>query len=76
MTKQHFIAAADQVNSIRDGCWSNEPPKWALPSPASFYTSSFERAVWTAEAYILLFKQFNPRFDADRFLRACGLVAQ
>jgi hypothetical protein len=32
------------------------------------------RAVWTAEAFIMLFQQHNPRFDTQRFLIACGLV--
>ena len=33
----------------------------------------FVRAVWTAEAYILLFREWNPRFNVHTFLVACGL---
>lgn len=75
MTKRHFIAAAAQVCAIRDGHWTNEPPNWTpQPHDARFAVSSFERAVWTAEAYILLFREFNPRFDQHTFLVACGLT--
>lgn len=36
--------------------------------------SNFVRAVWTAEAFVILFRQWNPLFDETRFLIACGLV--
>ena len=29
-----------------------------------------------AEAFILLFRAYNDRFDTTRFLQACGLVEQ
>ena len=29
-----------------------------------------------AEGFIMLFKEYNPRFDEQRFLHACGLVEQ
>ncbi len=35
---------------------------------------NYTRAVQTAEAFILLFRQFNPLLDETRFLVACGLV--
>lgn len=89
MTKQHFIRAAEQVKAILDGGWTNEPPNWfrgnAYPcdagypyydgSPNDEASNALTRAVWTAEAYILLFQQFNPLFNEARFLKACGLGA-
>lgn len=32
------------------------------------------RAIQTAEAFIILATRFNPLFDRQRFLQACGLV--
>jgi hypothetical protein len=67
------------VRAILDGHWTNEPPAWAN----SFYSApyltdsseeSYTRAVQTAEAFIVLFTEWNSRFDRDRFLIACGLV--
>lgn len=89
MTKRHFIVAAEQVKAILSGEWTNDLPDWALQrdwtafSPLGRIEIDTEnggnvdvyvlRAIWTAEAYICLFKQFNPRFNVDRFLIACGL---
>ena len=81
MTKQHFIRAAEIVKSIRDGNWSNELPRWAdggiynPPYADRFSTAeNYTRAVQTAEAFLHLFKEYNPRFDERRFLSACGLL--
>ena len=86
MTKQHFIRAAEIVKSIRDGNWTNEPPSWLAPSilhalySAPYLTGweeeAYTRAVQTAEAFLMLFKEYNPRFDEQRFLQAAGLVEQ
>jgi hypothetical protein len=85
MTKRHFEVAAKQVKAILDGHWTSEFPSWAdrhgnIVGPIEIDTEdsgnldvSYTRAVWTAEAYILLFTEFNPRFDQTRFLKACGL---
>lgn len=79
MTKKHFDAAAAIVNDIRKGKWTNKPRYarcWTPPSyDASLCASSFERAVWTAEAFIMLAECFNPCFNRDRFLKACELVS-
>jgi hypothetical protein len=72
MTKQHFIRAAEIVKSIRDGHWTDEPPAWA--DNLVLMSHSYTRAVQTAEAFLFLFKEYNPRFDEQRFLVACGLV--
>lgn len=77
MTKKHFERAAEMVKSIRDGNWTNEPPSWADGDRA--YTPrhndlAYRRAVQTAEAFLQLFNEYNPRFDEQRFLVACGLV--
>ena len=85
MTKQHFERAAAQIKAILDGHWTTEFPSWAdrhgnIVGPIEVDTEDngnldvhYTRAVWTAEAYILLFREFNPRFDVSRFLIACGL---
>jgi hypothetical protein len=90
MTKQHFIRAAEQVKAILDGHWTTDLPDWALQHDWMAFTPlgrievdtenggnvdvNVLRAIWTAEAYILLFQAYNPRFDVQRFLVACGLV--
>src|ERR1035437_863746 len=73
VTKKVFIRAAEMVRSIRDGNWTNEPPSWA-DSLLDYHIPSKARAVQTAEAFLQLFKEYNPRFDQQRFLMACGLV--
>jgi len=75
MTKQHFIRAAEIVNCIRQGNWTDDLPSWARPLT---YTEGHEhhclRAIQTAEMLIAFFSAANPRFDTRRFLVACGLV--
>ena len=85
MQKRHFQHAADMVKAILDGHWTNELPNWApeqVGEPIEVDTRdsgnvkpSYVRAVWTAEAFIKLFSEWNPLFDQTRFLIACGLVA-
>lgn len=82
MQKRHFVQAADMVRAILNGEWTHEAPSWA---PTTFdlievedaaqgnLRTSYVRAVWTAEAFILLFTRNNDRFNRDTFLRACGL---
>ena len=77
MTKKHFERAAEIVKAILEGHWTTELPNWApsycLQGNAhDIYDPT--RAVQTAEAFLLLFKEYNPRFDQQRFLVACGLV--
>lgn len=70
------------VRAILKGQWTNDPPAWAdenvyydmVPVLASSSDAYYTRAVQTAEAFILLFRAFNPLFDESRFLAACGLV--
>lgn len=82
MQKRHFEDAAKQVKAIVDGKWTFDPPSWCdhgRYQDIAYYDSHDElsarylRAVWTAEAYIELFERYNPRFDRDRFIKACGL---
>ncbi len=68
MTKKHFIRAAAIVDAIRSGHWAMIPPSWADPNSVSFGIED------TAEVFILLACEFNPRFDTNRFLIACGLA--
>ena len=82
MTKQHFVRAAKLVNHIRQGHWTNDLPAWAprqhtvveVNDDLGNIDSAYIRAVWTAEVFINLFVEFNPRFDRTRFLIACGLA--
>jgi len=84
MTKKHFIDAAEIVRNILDGNWTFDPPPFANKSRmlithdsgriAAYEDETYTRAVWTAEAFISLFSDANPRFDTQRFLIACGLA--
>ena len=65
MTRQHFRVAAQLVADILAS-----PDRDSLP----LFSTSRERALATADAFCLLFAQFNPRFNRSRFRRACGLV--
>jgi hypothetical protein len=77
MTKPHFDHAASMVRAILAGEWTNELPDWAQSVVAYGYdTYPRVRAVQTAEAFLLLFTAFNPRFKRDRFLKACGLIGE
>lgn len=72
MQKRHFERMAAIVLSILQGEWTNERPSWA---PCDIdETTAVTRAVQTAEAFIMLASEDNPRFDRTRFLIACGLA--
>lgn len=74
MTKRVFTFAAGMVAGIVAGSWTDEPPAWADRTKYNGDWDSYVRAVQTAEAFIMLFRAFNPLFDEKRFLVACGLV--
>jgi hypothetical protein len=68
---------ASIVRSILDGEWTNDSPEWSNRwdyNDGANTITPYARAVQTAEAFIHLAEQWNPRFDADRFLVACGLA--
>jgi len=65
------FAAARLVKTIRDAGFTDDVPTWAVDDPSNL---EYTRAVQTAEAFIILFSQFNPRFNERQFLTACGLV--
>ena len=78
LSRNHFITAAEQVRDIKEGRWTHVAPDWADESRydckyALCDFTNYTRAVQTAEAYMLLFSAYNPRFDKDKFLSACGL---
>lgn len=82
VTKQHFQQAADMVKAIKAGDWTDQPPSWAETIPEGEVDAGYSRvetvddytrAVQSAEFCILLFQAYNPRFNVDTFLRACGL---
>lgn len=70
ITRQHFTRAAEMVRAINEGYWTADPPDWADPDCSD---EEYVRAVQTAEAFILLFSEFNPQFRTEKFLVACGL---
>lgn len=59
MTKQHFIAAAKQISTLL----------------ASGMPDARARAEGAAAIIVSLGLEFNPRFDVQRFMKACGLAA-
>ncbi len=76
MQKRHFEHMASIVRAILDGEWTNEFPPYGDESRSIVNDGpdeSYTRAVWTAEAFIKIAAEHNPRFDQNRFLIACGL---
>jgi len=76
MTKKHFEAMARIVDNIRCGEWDNAT---CLPWARSYIKDASdaydaETACQVAEAFITLAISHNPRFDRERFLKACGLM--
>ena len=59
MTRKHFERAAEIIRSINSGNWGDTLPR--------------VRAIEAAEFFIFFAREFNPRFDTQRFLIACGL---
>jgi len=82
MTRQHFQAMAEIVKAINEGEWTSDLPAWAEASNGRYWGNdtntedNYRRAVQTAEAFIILSRRFNPLFNQDVFLQACGLKAQ
>ena len=72
MTRQHFQAMAEIVKAINEGEWSEDLPPWAKETQRA----EGDLAVSVAEAFIILSRRFNPLFNQDIFLQACGLKAQ
>jgi hypothetical protein len=60
MTKKHFEAAAAYVRYLRN-------TRFAGRNVAG--TAGISQAV--EDAFVDVFRQFNPRFDVDRFRAAC-----
>jgi hypothetical protein len=70
MTRQQFVAMAKIVKNIDTGDWTTEPPNWFVDEQRP----ERDRAATVAEAFIILAERFNPLFNCQRFLEACGLV--
>ena len=64
MTKQNYEAAAHIVQNI--GIQAS-----ALPARERKARQLEAKAVCTA--FVLLFRDDNPRFDQERFMKACGV---
>jgi len=75
MTKKHFIHAANLVQSIATPRLSGEEVEVSTESLGNLNARDV-RAMWTAEAFVSLFREYNPRFNEQKFLQACGLVEQ
>lgn len=83
MTRMHFTRAAEIVKAIKDGYWSDRLPEWPDISVSRLVETStaddgninpaLVRACWTAEAFIIIFREYNSRFNQVKFLQACGL---
>lgn len=58
MTKRHFEAAAEIIRTLR---------------AAATNRAQGAQAIAAQEAFIALFRQFNPQFDEARFAAACAL---
>lgn len=73
MTKKHFEAMARLVKAILNDEWTSESPEWV--DGWFVNRGNRQRATQTAEAFIILARSFNPRFNEQKFLKACGLVS-
>lgn len=82
MTAKHFNMMAAMVRAILAGKWTDEAPAWAdetrypLTDSADLDAINYQRAVQTAEAFVILCEQSSNTFQRVRFLRACGLLAE
>src|SRR6266853_652664 len=74
MTKMHFERAAEMVKRMLDGRWPTDI-ETITPEDGNICPHHV-RALWTAEAFVSLFREYNPRFNEQKFLQACGLVEQ
>lgn len=72
MTRRHFQAMAEIVKAINEGEWTDELPAWAEETQRA----EGNLAIAVAEAFIILARRFNPLFNQDVFLQACGLKVQ
>lgn len=63
MTRQHFKAIADALNEVRTTVVMTRNP--LLAKHAALDAAAHNLADACAE--------FNPRFDRDKFLKACGV---
>ena len=66
MTKQNFETAAQIVQNIGIRASAS-----TLPSREKKALQLEAKAVCTA--FVLLFRDDNPRFDQERFMKACGV---
>ena len=66
---------AEIVNNIRKNNWCSAlDEKWARDYiKVAEDREAAEAACHVAEAFITLALSHNPRFDRERFLKACGL---
>lgn len=76
MTRLHFNHAAEIVKAILNGEWTSEPPAYLGPKFRYInpHPDHIDRAIQTAEAFVMLFSAFSDRFDTQKFLMACGLA--
>lgn len=72
MTAKDHKNAAEIVRNIREGNWSDSRPEWSGTEYYYYPADCFTQAVQTAEAFVMLFKAENSRFNQQRFLKACG----
>lgn len=81
MNQRDITAMVAVVRAIKAGQWTDEPPVWA---DRERYSACIEgsddaavylRAVWTAEAFVILAQQQDKYFPVKTFLARCGFTS-
>lgn len=74
MTKKHF-EAAEYVRMLREYAPMYQYERVEIETPnLGNVDASDVRAHWIAYALADVFSSSNPRFDRERFYKACGLI--
>jgi len=66
MTRKHYQAFADLINSAR-----REINSEGIPD--DFNIGKHYTIGWIASSMAFLFEDYNPRFDRKKFMEACGI---
>jgi len=68
----HFERAAELVQSITTPKFLGQNVELSTETLGNLPARDI-KASWIAEAFISLFREYNPRFNEKKFLIACGL---
>ena len=72
ITKMHFERAAAIVKSVLHDDYFFQDIEVETASTGNINPALFV-ARRCCESFVTLFREFNPRFNAEKFYRACGL---